>query len=141
MKTINRGATEIFCALIDGMHGKPHLKILNDPFMPLVIERLAGNLPFGLHTASLYSLSHYFVQNGDLMADPEMCFIVVDNRRQARDYELTFIVPYLYHMASAMIYEESIVIENRIIPDEYKRPMQLRHTAFANQWLENSRAF
>lgn len=107
--------------------------------MRLVIERLVGNLPFGLHTAGLYSLSHYFVQNGDLMADPEMCFIVVDNRRETKEYELTFIVPYMYHVASAAIYEESIIIENRIIPDRYIRPMQLRHAAFANQWLENVR--
>ena len=137
METIAKQATEVFCALMDGMNGKSHLKILNDPFMPLVIERIAEKIKFGLHTASLYSLSHYYEFDGDLMADPEMCFIVADNRRQAGDYELTFIVPYMYHQASAMIYEESIVIDSHIVPDKYIPPMQHKHAHFANQWLIN----
>jgi len=45
-------------------------KIENGPFLPLVIERI-GTGPNG-HPA--ISVAHYFEQNGDLVADPEMCF-------------------------------------------------------------------
>ena len=41
-----------------------HLKIKNEPYMPLVVER---------HNDGLY-LTHYFEQNGDLCLDSEMVF-------------------------------------------------------------------
>lgn len=41
-----------------------HLRIENPPYMPLVIER---------HGAQVM-ISHYFMQNGDVMSDPEIVF-------------------------------------------------------------------
>jgi len=47
--------------------------------MSLTIEKPDSNLnPSGKVTT--YGLSHYYEQNGDLLRDPEMVFIVVDNR-------------------------------------------------------------
>lgn len=66
MKTLDLKSTEIFCSLLVKMGDKPHLKIENEPFMPLTIERL-GDAYGG--QAALYSLCHYYEQNGDLMAD------------------------------------------------------------------------
>ena len=45
-----------------------HLRIENEPFMPLVIER---------HSAEV-SVAHYFVQNSDAMRDPELTFRLPD---------------------------------------------------------------
>ena len=42
-----------------------HLRLENGPFMPLVIEKI------GRH---LVSVTHYFVQNGDQVADPDVVF-------------------------------------------------------------------
>ncbi len=45
---------------------KDYLRIENNPYLPLVVEKLDGQ--------SLISLCHYGVQNGDLMRDPEVVF-------------------------------------------------------------------
>lgn len=39
-----------------------HVRILNEPYMPLVIER----------HGEMISVAHYFEQNGDLVADPDV---------------------------------------------------------------------
>ena len=51
-----------------------HARISNSPeYMPVVIEK-TGILPgYG----ELVSIAHYSLQNGDLMADPEMEFTIV----------------------------------------------------------------
>jgi hypothetical protein len=41
-----------------------HVKILNEPYMPLCIERHGSQI----------TLTHYFEQNGDLVPDPDMEF-------------------------------------------------------------------
>jgi len=57
MKTLNKNFTAIFCSLINKLNGKQYLKIENEPFMPLTIERI-GDLYEG--EAGLYSLCHYY---------------------------------------------------------------------------------
>lgn len=42
-----------------------HLRLEQEPYMPLVIEKV------GLH---LVSVAHYFYQNGDAVADPDVVF-------------------------------------------------------------------
>ena len=44
-----------------------HLRINNKPYMPLVIECIGKNL---------ISVAHYYTQNGDLCADPDVVFLV-----------------------------------------------------------------
>src|SRR5688572_24152322 len=51
----------------DGQH-EFHLKIINDPWMPLVIERHGPRV----------MISHFFLQNGDVMSDPELVFMLPD---------------------------------------------------------------
>jgi septum formation topological specificity factor MinE len=46
-----------------------HLKIENDPYIPLIVER---------HLDELY-LTHYLEQNGDMFIDSEMIFTIQDN--------------------------------------------------------------
>ena len=48
-----------------------HFKILNEPYIPLVIERLGNNLCF----------THYLSQNGDTYIDTEMVFAFQENNR------------------------------------------------------------
>lgn len=52
-----------------------HLKIENEPYMPLVLEGI-GTGPRGQRAISV---AHYYSQNGDAMRDPEMCFEVATN--------------------------------------------------------------
>jgi uncharacterized protein (DUF849 family) len=139
MKTLNKTASHILSRLIDAMNGKPHLKIYNEPFMPLTIECIgeAVNTPYGAGLP--YSLCHYYEQNGDLLQDPEMCFIVVDRRDEEQHGLFIVAIPYMFQQANIGIYQESMSTEygNLIMTDSRQ---QADHTDFANGWLANIRA-
>lgn len=138
MKKINEQATRIFCRLLKRLNNQQHIKIQSDGFMPLSMERLEENIvtPFGV--AALYSLCHYYKLNGDLMRDPEMCFLVVDNRKTFNDYQAIEIYPQMYQQDNIGLFEESIRIEDRQIRS-YIKIWQHGHCSFANIWLRNIR--
>lgn len=46
--------------------GEFHIRIVNDPYMPLSIERHGNSI----------SVTHYFENSGDLVPDPDMEFVV-----------------------------------------------------------------
>jgi hypothetical protein len=122
---------------MEKMNGKQYLKINNESFMPLSIEIIGKGIitPFGM--GSLYSLCHYYEQMGDLMKDPEMCFIVVDNRQeQATAYEMVKIIPYLFQQDNAGLFEESVMFSDNKTT-KYSPRMNADHAAFANLWLGN----
>jgi hypothetical protein len=70
------------------------------------------------------------------MRDPEMVFIVVDNRKETKDYHLIGIYPQMYQQDNLGLYEESACIENNAIIT-YKPFLQKEHGSFASQWLQN----
>ncbi|MBT2561329.1 hypothetical protein J7E50_10845 [Pedobacter sp. ISL-68] len=137
MKFLNLKATIVFTQLVDTLKEGQYRKILNEPYMPLTIEKVGEriNTPWGL--ASLYSFCHYYEQNGDLMQDPEMCFFMLDNREGfSADFAKVLIAPYIFRQANLAIYEESVLMESDSLT-KFHRPMQKGHTDFANQWLAN----
>ena len=58
-----------------------HFTFSADGFMPLSIEYLGYSDADG---HPVYSLMHYYIQNGDLMRDPDMTISVNDAARTAR---------------------------------------------------------
>ena len=54
---------------LDLSRNEAHIKLLNGPYMPLVIEKIGPQL---------VSVTHYFYQNGDACADPDMVFYTGD---------------------------------------------------------------
>lgn len=135
MKTLDKDSTKIFCLLLDKMKGNQHLKIENEPFMPLTIEHI-GDAYGG--EAKLYSLCHYYVQFGDLMADPEVCFIVVDHRDdQTEAYEEVQVTPYSFKQANMGIDDESISFNENDVIKKCNDDMQHEHAEFAELWLKN----
>ena len=80
METLNKFSTKIFCDLLERMQGKQHLKIMNEPFMPLTIEKIGEGIITPWGEGEQYSLCHYYEQNGDLMRDPEMCFVIAKHQ-------------------------------------------------------------
>jgi len=104
--------------------------------MPLVIEMVGENIQTQFGAAKLYSLAHYYVQNGDLMRDPEMVFIVVDNRKEKKDFENILVIPQMYQQDNLGIYEESINIQNGKLSC-YKKFWHNGHCKFAAEWLRN----
>jgi len=137
MKTLNQHSNKIFCAMLEKMDGKQYLKMESEGFMPLIIERIGEQIitPFGY--ANHYSLCHYYKQMGDMMKDPEMCFIVVDQRLDdVQNYEKIKIIPSMYQQDNVGLFEESVtIIEN--ITKNYAPKLNADHVAFANLWLAN----
>ena len=72
-----------------------------------------------------YSVAHYYKQNGDLMSDPEMTFVVVGNH----------IIPISFTQHSLGVFEESVIdAEGGWM---VKQQLHRNHVAFANHWMKN----
>ncbi|HMH32126.1 MAG TPA: hypothetical protein VK543_03800 [Puia sp.] len=136
MKKISTEATRIFCRLLDKLKRHEHIKLAAEGFMPLTVERLEGDIltPYG--TGTLYSIAHYYFQNGDIMSDPQMVFIVVDNRKDENDFAAVGIFPQMYQQDNLGLYEESAQIESGKLTT-YNKLWQPGHCRFANLWLRN----
>lgn len=138
MKKLNEQATRIFCRILQKMDNREYLKLQSAGYMPLVAEKIAFDIGTPYGNGYMVSLCHYYTQNGDLMRDPEMAFIVVDNRRQENDYPLIAIFPQMYRQDNLAIYEESVqIVDNKVAGCIVI--WQSAHCLFANGWLRNIR--
>ncbi|TXJ24917.1 MAG: hypothetical protein E6Q24_15330 [Chitinophagaceae bacterium] len=136
MRQINEPATRIFCRLLEKMGNHESLQFTSEGFMPLTMEKVIEPVATDTGSGALYSLCHYYDEYGDLMRDPEMCFIVVDNRQHPKDYERLHIYPQYYRQDNAGLQEESIRIENNRVVS-FIKVWQYAHCQFANLWLRN----
>jgi hypothetical protein len=137
MELLNKNATIVFAKLIDSLQGEDYRKILNEPYMPLTLERIGLDVITEWGKADQYSLCHYYVQNGDLMKDPEMCFFAIDERNGiAADYSKVKIAPYSFESSSTGYYEASIEMEDNEVTTVNKE-QQKDQTEFANDWMTN----
>lgn len=95
-----------------------HLRLEKDDYMPLVIER---------HKSSV-TITHYYQQNGDLIADPDMEFQI------ANDKEWHPVALQLWNGA----YYRARWSENG---KEYINPKQIKEQlSFARMWAKNIKA-
>lgn len=137
MRTLDEKHTAIFCRLLDRLANSEYLLMVNEPFMPLTIERVGDAYN---KEALLISLCHYYKRDGDLMQDPEMCFVVVDHRNEESSDDVNVqVTPYSYKQADMGIYQESLVFENDIVT-VCKHDLQHEHADFAEIWLSNIEA-
>lgn len=88
-------------------------------FMPLTAERL-GQTDLG----PIYSLYHYYKQNGDVCMDPDVTFVVLDD---GFAYPLTFEVSGFVHVEAMAVTERGLAIKGD----------QDDLVQFCNQWLRN----
>lgn len=128
MKILNKTATSTFNRLVEmAKANEGHIKIDNakGDFMPVCVEIIE-------ETNSLVkvSVAHYYEQNGDLMADPEMCFAV------RNDSLGTIVIPYYYKQDGLGIERESIVFDGDKFKGFYQR-IQADQASFANMWMKN----
>jgi hypothetical protein len=126
MKPINQKARKVMDTLTIGID-KPgdHRKIDNakGAFMPVHVECI-GRCNYGL----LYSIAHYYEQNGDLMRDPEMVFIKgADNRYY----------PTYFRQDGGLGFEQEAVIMEDEKVKAFKPPIQDELKEFANGWMQN----
>lgn len=124
MKLLNVASTKIMNKLV-GMVVDGYVKVDNTEgaFMSVSVEVIFEDV-----NIKLISLAHYFLQCGDLMADPEMCFLF--SKMQGAYF------PYYYKQDTMGLEEESAEIRDGEILG-VNITMQKEHTQFANMWLRN----
>ncbi|MCF2876524.1 MULTISPECIES: DUF6908 domain-containing protein [unclassified Tenacibaculum] len=87
-------------------------------------------LSFSRNPNGNYSFAHYGKLNGDLMADPEMCFLLIQNKSD------NVIFPYSYKNDYMGFNTVISPFENGSIKECNKRMLH-SHISFANMWLRN----
>lgn len=129
MKTLNKTATKIFLALVEMAKSNEnnYIKIDNTEgqFMPLSVEKIGE-----IEGYECFSIAHYGEQMGDLMADPEMCFLLAQNSRDS------IVIPYSFRNDYVGIDRTDILIEDNKLKG--LRPKAIAdNVAFANMWMKN----
>lgn len=111
MQPINKEAQKVFDAIMAVMGTRAYVKIDNAPnsFMALSVDRLADDR---------VALAHNFIQNGDVMADPDMEFVI----KEGRAYPVNFTSYPTGHYSEA---------------DPSRPGLQISMKNFANTWLMN----
>lgn len=124
MKQLNLVSTKTMNKLI-GMVNDGYVRVDNcdGAFMSVSVEVIFEDVKF-----KIISLAHYFLQCGDLMADPEMCFLF------SKVQGVYF--PIYYKQDTMAVEEESAEIRDGEIL-EVNLTLQKEHTRFANMWLKN----
>jgi hypothetical protein len=137
MKKLNQESTRIFLRLLKKLGKENSIQLQGTYIRPLCIELIQEEVTTtSSEKGKLYSVSHTFKQAGGVMRDPEMCFIVVDNRKNPTDLHNIAVYPQLYRQDNMDLYEECVVIDQGAVKS-YKPLWQEGHYIFATQWLKN----
>ena len=117
-----------FIEVVDKADGHAHFKA--EGFMDLVIENLERRETFLGSPMDVYSIAHYGEQNGDLMADPDIEFGVINDGERTRVIPMTFQNDYMaiyqqvFHYSSV----KGWTFSNRLLIDLDE---------FLYEWLKN----
>jgi hypothetical protein len=126
MKKVNSAARTILDRLTEGLtHVEDHRTIDNAPgsFMAVHLE-LIGRTVAG----PLFSVAHYYEQNGDLMKDPDMVFL----RGQDGEY-----YPVEFQQDNIAFYQRAIEFDDKGKISRYSPAIQADMAEFANTWMMN----
>jgi hypothetical protein len=133
MKHLNQKSAKILKALFDSMNDPRYVKTPGSYakldnggpcIMPVSVEKLCHIPTFDEH----FVVSHTYEQNGDLMRDPEMEFVLKDDKY----YPITYRQDNLGIMQEVLEYRDSDGT-----PVRYKPKLQRDLVEFANMWMQN----
>jgi len=127
MHALNTKATEIMNRLTEGLNEDNfHRKFDNTAgFMAVCVELIQQT-----NSGPLFSVAHYFEQNGDLMRDPDMVFLRCQDNRY---------YPVSFQQDSTGIYHEVISFDDFTTPRLQDFEGQRKLAEFANGWMLNIR--
>jgi hypothetical protein len=125
MKTLNATATATLNKMVSMMENG-YIKIDNTDsfFMPVTVEEILNNDKY-----RIVSVAHYYEQNSDLLADPEMIFIYIK--------AMSSYMPSYFKQDGFLSQEQESVLMRESIIVGIRTKMQADHTIFANTWLRN----
>lgn len=127
MRAINKKAQAVMDRIFSGLDSEnSHTRIDNNApdsgIMPVVVEWV-GDCKLG----DIFSVAHYYEQNGDLVADPEMTFLRGEDRRY---------YPLSYKLDSLGVYREGVVWADGE-PRHINAREQRDEAIFAGTWMAN----
>ncbi|MBF0350933.1 MAG: hypothetical protein HQM11_07860 [SAR324 cluster bacterium] len=119
MRKINRKAKAVLDVLTNNGQLR-HKKYQSRCFEPLVVEKLET-----MEHGTVFSVAHYYEQNGDLIADPDMTFLL----RHGEWY------PMSYYQPAIGLYQEAIINDNGKLL--LREKLQSELAVFAGMWMSN----
>jgi len=122
MKALSKPAAAVFRKLTEGLAVGSSRRVDNAPgaFMYVSVERLSDDT---------YSIAHYYEQEGDLMADPDVMFYVAGGD----------VYPVEITQAGLGVYRRYVEFEGGV-PARINARGQADLTSFANTWMKNIQA-
>ena len=128
MKYLSKEATKVMDKLTEGLDEENgYRKIDNsDTYMAVNVDRVAE-----MDAGVIFAVAHNFIQEGDVMAGPDMGFLKATDPHGTNLY-----FPTHYQLDSLSLYQEGAVFEDGKLKGIYRR-MQAEHTTFANMWMKN----
>lgn len=125
LQPIGTRAQAVMDKLIEGISQGGSKKIDNTggSFMPVSVERV-GEISLG----PLFSVTHYYEQNGDLMSDPDMVFV---QGASGRYY------PISYRQDGLGINQEVLRETEKPGSFQYNKRLSASLATFANRWMKN----
>lgn len=129
MRNLNQQSTTIALRLFEMLQASENgeaLKVNNAPGAFMQVHLEMRNEIKGL--GKVFSIAHYYEQQGDLMSDPYMEFAVNGNH----------VIPILIEQHGGLeTRQEAIIYEDDGTVKSYYPRLQNDITAFANQWMKN----
>jgi len=120
MKTLSKAAAKVLDILTDGLNNPgDSRKIDNSSFMAVHVEMIGKDA-----SGPLFSVAHYFVQNGDMCCDPDMVFL--------RAHDGAYL-PVSFQQAIPPVYQEAMDLQN----DTFRPRLMAQLARFANTWMKN----
>jgi hypothetical protein len=127
MKHLSIEGKKVMDILTDGIDDYDQArKIQNNPsksIMAVHVEMISK-----ISKGPIYSIAHYYEQNGDLMKDPDMTFL------KGADGEY---YPLSYQQDGLGIYQDAVDWDDNGNIKGFRVKMQADMTSFANDWMEN----
>lgn len=123
MKVMNERATAVMNILIEGLIEPGQAKKIDNAgksIMPVFVECIDET-----KHGKIFSVTHYYEQEGDLMSDPDMTFLKVNGRY----------LPMTYRQDNLGIDQRAIWFEGEKV--KFYPKVQKDITAFANLWMRN----
>lgn len=120
---LSKKATKVFEVLIADMDKDECRRINNSSVCMEVVVEFMRDVSIG----SLYRIGHYYKQNGDLMRDPEVEFLLFKDQ----------CIPLCYQLDGLGICQEYAYFKSRDNIAILDTVNQHKCVEFCNQWMEN----
>jgi hypothetical protein len=150
MTQLSKEAKKVLLSIIDNYLKDQESTVVNankpnSGIMPVHVEVVQTGLQHQSNkNCFVVSIAHYYEQNGDLMADPLMEFLVSDYRhivgnKETKDNELLDLVgiwPTRFYQDGIFARDESIILFEDNKPSKFVTTMH-QHCSFCTGWFKN----